>query len=594
MKNLLVLCFLLTSAISVGLAQAVNIPKVPSEMEFAGMKLKITEQARRDIQKDVDALRQSPKYFNIKLDRVKLYFPIIEEALKQENVPEDFKYLAVQESGLVSDEVSSSNAVGFWQFKDFTGREVGLRIDRNVDERLNIVASTHGAAKYFKRHNFFFKNWVYTVLAHMTGRGGAQKYVDKKNFGQNRHTINGKTHWYVKRFLAFKIAFGKDENGHHSEGLKLVVYEKGGGMSISKIADNFGIDHELMAKYNKWLKHGKVPTDKNYAVIIPVKNKIPKGLIASKKGGIKAPKSQSNVQLGENLNRNKTIFIKINGIPSILAKNNQSIESLAAEGGVSISQLLKYNDMKETTAIVGGETYYLRSKKNKSSVYYHTAEHGESLWEIAQKFGIKLNKLAKMNRMSIIDQPVPGRLMWLRKTRPKNVDVEIREIPSEKEIQEILKKDEKDTKKPVLLPAVPVADNPIETSPKASNDGASSKEGEYSIHVVKKGETLYAISKIYNVEVVELMDLNQSNGALEIGQELKLPKSAKLSLTTEEPIAEQEEEKSEKITNFHVVKPGDTFYSISKKYNLTVDQLRDLNQKNNFDLSIGEKLKITE
>jgi membrane-bound lytic murein transglycosylase D len=144
------------------IAEEVDIPKVPSEMEFAGLHLKITEGARRDIQKDVDVLRRSSKYYNIKLERVRLYFPLIEEALREEKVPEDFKYLCLQESGLISDQVSSSNAVGFWQFKDFTGKEVGLRIDRNIDERLNIVASTHGAARYFKRHNFYFRNWLYT------------------------------------------------------------------------------------------------------------------------------------------------------------------------------------------------------------------------------------------------------------------------------------------------------------------------------------------------------------------------------------------------------------------------------------------------
>ena len=170
-----------------------RIPKVPGEMQFAGMKLKITEAAKKDIQKDVDALRSNPKYFNIKLDRVKLYFPIIERVLKDADIPDDFKYLAVQESALISDAVSSADAVGFWQFKDFTGREVGLRIDRYIDERLNIVSSTYGAAKYFKRHNFYFNNWVYTLLAHMTGRGGAAKFVKESNFGARKMTIDRNT-----------------------------------------------------------------------------------------------------------------------------------------------------------------------------------------------------------------------------------------------------------------------------------------------------------------------------------------------------------------------------------------------------------------
>ena len=81
---------------------------------------------------------------------------MIERVLKEENVPDDFKYLCIQESGLISDAVSSAKAVGFWQFKDFTAREVGLRVDNRIDERKNIVSATRGAAKYLKRNNFQF------------------------------------------------------------------------------------------------------------------------------------------------------------------------------------------------------------------------------------------------------------------------------------------------------------------------------------------------------------------------------------------------------------------------------------------------------
>lgn len=580
-------------------AEEVKIPSVPSEMEFAGMKLKITDAARRDIQKDVDMLRKSPKYFNIKLDRVRLYFPIVEKVLKEEGIPDDFKYLSVQESALISDAVSTSNAVGFWQFKDFTGREVGLRIDRNIDERMNIVASTRGAAKYFKRHNFFFRNWVYTVLAHMTGRGGAQKYVDSNKFGDTKMTINEKTHWYIKRFLAHKIAFEKELNGSHSEGLKLVEYKQAGGKTLGQVADNFDVDEELVTKYNKWLKRGKVPTEKEYSVIVPVVDRVPKALIAANKTKtIQTPVSRPAIALGNDLNRNKTIFIKINGIQSILAKTNESVEAMAAEGGITVSRFVKYNDLKDTDPIKEGEVYYLKRKKNRAKVYYHTAEPGESLWDISQKFGIKLNRLAKMNRMSIIDQPETGRLMWLRKKRPKDVPVEIKELPTNEQIEEILGA-------PLNEQRVEPTQGTVEESSLNSsrNENAPQNETEPSNtitaheekHTVVKGETLYSISKLYNIEVVALMELNQTNGAISIGQELLLPKGAGI----EEP-AETEEDKeeidmeNETDVTFHVVEPGDTMYKISKKYKITVDKLLELNQKDNFDISIGEKLIIKE
>ncbi|MEL7145217.1 MAG: transglycosylase SLT domain-containing protein, partial [Bacteroidota bacterium] len=125
------LFILVLTTLLVNVAQS-QIPQVPSQMEFAGMKLKITDAARAEMQRQVNSLRASDKYFKIKLDRVNLYFPIIERVFKEENLPDDFKYLVIQESALISDAVSSANAVGFWQFKDFTGREVGLRIDKQV------------------------------------------------------------------------------------------------------------------------------------------------------------------------------------------------------------------------------------------------------------------------------------------------------------------------------------------------------------------------------------------------------------------------------------------------------------------------------
>jgi hypothetical protein len=69
--------------------------------------------------------------------------------------------MLLQESALIPDAVSTSKAVGFWQFKDFTAIEMGLRVDREVDERMNIASSSRAAARYLKKNNTFFNNWLY-------------------------------------------------------------------------------------------------------------------------------------------------------------------------------------------------------------------------------------------------------------------------------------------------------------------------------------------------------------------------------------------------------------------------------------------------
>jgi len=82
---------LIFSGVTASLAQT---PEVPHKMRFADMTLTIRDDARREIQKDVDALTKSPKYFGVKVERARTYFPFIEKVFADERLPDDFKYLA--------------------------------------------------------------------------------------------------------------------------------------------------------------------------------------------------------------------------------------------------------------------------------------------------------------------------------------------------------------------------------------------------------------------------------------------------------------------------------------------------------------------
>jgi len=163
-------------------------PKVPRRMTLGDVRLKITDGARAEIQKNVDALTKHPKYFNAKVNLANQYFHFIEEAFRKEGVPEEIKYLVIQESGLISDVVSSSNAVGYWQFKDFTAVEMGLRVDRHVDERKNIYAASIGAAKYMKMNNGYFDNWIYAIQAYQMG--------DPQKLSSQIHLV-----WHLPEYL---------------------------------------------------------------------------------------------------------------------------------------------------------------------------------------------------------------------------------------------------------------------------------------------------------------------------------------------------------------------------------------------------------
>ncbi|MEJ0056227.1 MAG: lytic transglycosylase domain-containing protein [Bacteroidota bacterium] len=161
----------------------------------------------------MDALTQHPKYFNVKVERAKTYFPIIEKIFEEERLPVDFKYLALQESALIPDAVSSSNAVGFWQFKESTAHEVGLRVDNDVDERMNIASASRGAARYLKQCNHYFNNWMYALQSYQMGAGGVMRAVGNKDLGGRSIDVTSDTYWYVKKFLAHKVAFEEAVSG---------------------------------------------------------------------------------------------------------------------------------------------------------------------------------------------------------------------------------------------------------------------------------------------------------------------------------------------------------------------------------------------
>lgn len=135
-----VLCLWCVSQATAVLGQTVY--RVPRTVTFGGVQVSLDEEARQTVQKDVNMLVSSRRALDIKLDRMVQYLPIVEGILVEEDVPADFKYLVVQESSLMPDAVSTSNAVGFWQFKKETAGDFGLRVDTDVDERKSIHAST--------------------------------------------------------------------------------------------------------------------------------------------------------------------------------------------------------------------------------------------------------------------------------------------------------------------------------------------------------------------------------------------------------------------------------------------------------------------
>ena len=503
---------------------------MPHKMQFAGMTLVIREDARREIQEDVDALTQHPYYFNMKVERAKTYFPIIEKIFREERLPDDFKYLALQESALIPDAVSSSDAVGFWQFKDFTAEEMGMRVDKDVDERMNLISATRAAARYLKQNNFFFNNWVYALQAYQMGAGGARRAVGDNHNGARHMEINEKTYWYVKKYLAHKIAFENALDGEPQ--MKLMVHETDSKTSLEDIANQYKVDLGTIEEYNKWARRGDIPDDKPYTVLIP------QGTYDENftKLSFTAPPSPVWIDTKEATIAQPSLFV--NGVAVVMAKPGDRLATLADRAGIGLSAFLRYNDISIDHSVIPGNKYFVDKKKRRASEAYHKVAEGENLWAISQAYGVRLKKLRKYNRLGQNEKVNESTMLWMSSTKPPRENV-----PQ----QGIVELD---------------ANNEF-------NWGQASLQESVSTPGTTEGQrgTL-----AQNISVT-----GQTNGQSPIANNPTLSPQNGNGPTS--PVV-------------HEVKPSDTLYSVARQYGVTIQELMEWNGKRDFNLSLGEKLKI--
>ncbi|MFO7259052.1 MAG: LysM peptidoglycan-binding domain-containing protein, partial [Bacteroidota bacterium] len=600
---------------------AAQSPQVPHKMTFAGMTLTIRDDARKEIQADVDALTRSPRHFNIKVERAKTYFPIIEKIFAEENLPDDFKYLVLQESALIPDAVSVSKAVGFWQFKDFTAEEMGLRVDRHVDERMNIVSSTRAAARYIKKNNYYFNNWLYALQAYQMGAGGAMKAVGEGKPGAKHMDITSKTYWYVKKFLAHKIAFEGAVAGPGE--VTVAAFPSSGHRSLKEIARAASISEEELLTYNKWVRNGNIPDDKAYTVLVPV-NASTQEFLASVQADI--PRSTAvaaikpPVETASREPEPKGISA-INGVPVIAARQGETAAALAKRAGISLTKFLRYNDLSKGQRLIAGEYYFTAKKRNRGQEDYHKVSAGETLWAVSQRHGIRLSSLLRFNRMDRDDKLSEGTMLYLTSRRPADdrhveevVEVDqgsvfawsvdpvetsstvqgrvqsapvsrteepaARYVPERTESEPSASASKENESNRVIVIPEPEKEFVSETRPADKTPVTSGSDK----HEVLPGETLYAISRQYQVSVSDLVRWNNLdvNTALKPGQVLVVkgePAAAERTVSASSPI-------------IHEVRPSDTLYSVARKYGVSIRELMEWNGKSDFNISVGEKLKV--
>jgi len=255
---------------------------LPDTLNFADEKISLSSpdlKERLDRELLVNTYWQSNMMLLLK--RANKYFPTIEKILKEEGVPSDLKYLSVIESGL-ENAISPAGAKGFWQIMRTTGKEYGLEVNSNVDERYHIELSTRMAAKYLKKAKNKFGSWTLAVASYNRGIRGIQRNLNQQKVENYFDLRLGKeTSRYVFRVLAVKeIIENPMKYGYVYDHTDLYypvpVRYHGLDTAISNLATfakKMGVNYKILKIHNPWLlqNHLNNKSRKYYEIAIPEK-----------------------------------------------------------------------------------------------------------------------------------------------------------------------------------------------------------------------------------------------------------------------------------------------------------------------------------
>lgn len=254
--------------------------QIPEKMNFAGESVPLDNpdiRERLDRELLVNTYWQSNGLLLIK--RAHKFFPLIEPILRKNGVPEDFKYLAIAESGL-EQVVSPAGATGFWQIMEATGREYGLEINDNIDERYHIEKSTKVACEYLKEAKARLGSWTLAAAAYNAGMYGIEEQQERQGTftGYYDLLLGPETSRYVFRILALKEILSKPKaygfNFEEKDLYTLVPTKKvkvdTSVADFGDFAKKFNINYKILKIHNPWLREAQLENTEGYTYQIRI------------------------------------------------------------------------------------------------------------------------------------------------------------------------------------------------------------------------------------------------------------------------------------------------------------------------------------
>ena len=261
----------------------VTPPTVPAQVTFDGETIDLRRYDRRErMDREMMAFTYMHSTTMLLIKRANRYFPIIEPILKANGIPDDFKYLMVIESNLNNIARSPAGAAGLWQFMPATGREFGLEVNDNVDERYHIEKATVAACKYLKKSYARYGSWTMVAASYNAGVSGVSRQAGRQDSNSYYDLLlNDETARYVFRIVALKLIMQAPEQYGfkvaNEEKYPILKYEnvelKGSVENFTDYAHKLGINYKILKYFNPWLRQSylKNPAGKTYVIKVPEK-----------------------------------------------------------------------------------------------------------------------------------------------------------------------------------------------------------------------------------------------------------------------------------------------------------------------------------
>ena len=253
----------------------------PNNISFAN---ETTPLEHSDIKERLDKELLVNTYWQSKtillIKRAEKYFPIIEKILAEYKIPDDFKYLAVAESGL-ENSTSPSWAKGFWQFLKQTGLEYDLEITSEIDERYHLEKSTKAACQYLQEAYNKFGSWTLAAAAYNMGKAGLARAIDiQQTNDYYQLMLNNETYRYVFRILAIKEILSKHEaygfiieqDDYYNNTSSYDIQIDSAIANIANFAIKLGVNYKQIKQLNPWILGNEISNKDNNSYVIKIQS----------------------------------------------------------------------------------------------------------------------------------------------------------------------------------------------------------------------------------------------------------------------------------------------------------------------------------